>query len=232
MVKIKSTGLTLASSAYEAIRLDIIEGRLRPGEKMQFDALRERYGIGISPIREALSSLQAEGWVDREEQRGFRVAEISDEELTELARTRVLIEGMAVAEAIARNDTAAEEELVLAYHRMSKEHRIKEGMARNLEWEKRHRDFHLALIAGCRMKWIVQLGQQLFDVYERYRLLSGPINPERKELGEHRAILDAYVAGDAAEVKKLLAQHYQVTIDFIMASQAKAAARAAEAKPR
>ena len=51
MVKVKETGLTLASSAYEALRQDIMEGRIPPGEKLQFDALRERYDVGISPIR-------------------------------------------------------------------------------------------------------------------------------------------------------------------------------------
>ena len=65
MVKMKETGLTLGSSAYEAIRSDIMEGRFEPGAKLQFDALRQRYGIGISPIREALSRLHSEGWVAR-----------------------------------------------------------------------------------------------------------------------------------------------------------------------
>ncbi len=220
MVKSKDTGLTLGSSAYEAIRHDIIEGKLHPGEKLQFDALRERYGIGISPIREALSSLQAEGWVGREEQRGYRVAEVSEDELIELVKTRVLIEGMAVAEALARNDVAAEESLVLAFHRLSKQHRITETGARNPEWEKRHRNFHMALVAGCRMKWIIQLCGQLFDIAERYRLLSAPSNPERRELGEHRALLEAYVAGNAEEIRQLLARHYQVTVDYILSSRA------------
>lgn len=218
MVKMKQTGLTLGRSAYEAIRLDIIEGRLQPGEKLQFDALRERYGIGISPIREALSSLQSEGWVDREEQRGYRVAEISKSELIELVKTRVMIEAIAVAEAIARKDDMAEEALVLAFHRLSKEQKLGGGKTRNPQWEKRHRQFHMTLISGCRMKWIIQLCEQLFDVAERYRLLSAGANPERSELNEHRAILDAYAAGDADGVKRLLAGHYQVTVDYILES--------------
>jgi DNA-binding GntR family transcriptional regulator len=218
MVKSKETGLTLGSSVYEVIKLDIIEGRLKPGEKLQFDALRAHYDIGISPIREALSRLQSDGWVDREEQRGYRVAEVSRDELLELVRTRVHLEGLAVAEAIANQDVASEEALVLAFHRLSKEHRSLSGGARNPEWEKRHRQFHAALIAGCRLKWIIQFCSQLFNVAERYRLLSAMHMPERSELGEHRAILDAYIAGDAAKVKELLAAHYHVTVDFILRS--------------
>lgn len=219
MVKLKETGLTLGSSVYEVIRSDIMEGRFAPGEKLQFDALRSRYDIGISPIREALSRLHSDGWVEREEQRGYRVANISKAELLEVVRTRVIIEGVAVSEAISRQDMVAEEALVLAFHRLSKEHRLLDDKARNLEWEKRHRNFHMALIAGCQLKWIIQSCEQLFDVAERYRLLSAARHAERSELNEHRAILDAYVAGDAAEVKRLLAAHYQVTVDVILEAQ-------------
>ena len=216
MVKVKETGLTMGSSAYEAIRQDIMEGRIPPGEKLQFDALRERYDVGISPIREALSRLHSDGWVAREEQRGYRVAEVSQDELLDVVRTRVLIESVAIDEALRHANSLAEENLVLAYHRLSKEQRLTSDGGRNFEWEKRHRQFHMALVAGCRLKWIQQFVEQLFDVQERYRLLTAPRHAERSELEEHRAILDAYVAGDAAELKQRIAAHYQVTVDIIV----------------
>jgi DNA-binding GntR family transcriptional regulator len=218
VVKNKASGLTLASSVYEAIRLDIIEGRCKPGEKLQFDFLRDRYNVGISPIREALSRLQSEGWVVREEQRGYRVAEASKDELLQLVRTRVLIEGVAVREAIAHRDEAYEEALVLAFHRLNRENRYlsDDKSARNLEWEKRHKEFHRALVAGCKLKWLVQYFEQLFDIAERYRLLALTSIPERKEKEEHREILETFLAGDAEKVQKLLAQHYQITVDVIL----------------
>jgi GntR family carbon starvation induced transcriptional regulator len=214
-VKDKSSGLTRATSVYEAIRRDIMEGRRKPGEKLRFDFLRKQYAAGISPIREALNRLSADGWVKREEQRGFRVAEVSRDELLELVRTRVLLEGLAVREAIARHDSVAEEALVLAFHRLSKEPRYRDE-ERNNQWELRHKQFHMALVAGCGLKWIVQYCEQLFDVAERYRLLAATSYPERKEQQEHRGILEAYVAGDADRVEKLLARHYQVTVDIIL----------------
>lgn len=215
-MRVVKTGLTLGSSAYEAIRLDIIEGRVQPGSKLQFESLREHYGIGISPIREALSRLQSEGWVDREEQRGYRVAKVSKDELLELVKTRILIEELAVKEALGRHDTKAEEDLVLAFHRLSKAHRLDANGARNPEWERLHRQFHLALVAGCRMKWITQFCQQLFDVAERYRLLAAVANPERRELEEHRALFGAYIEGDAEKVRALLQNHYQTTVDYVL----------------
>lgn len=218
MVRDKASGLTLASTVYEQIRFDIIEGRYESGEKLQFDLLRDRYGVGLSPIREALSRLHADGWVVREEQRGFRVAQISKSELLELVKTRVLVEGIAVREAIAAADAAAEEALVLAFHRLGKETRFLPGDVprRNPEWEKRHRQFHMALVAGCGLKWIIQYCEQLFDIAERYRLLGATSYPERKEKDEHREILDAFLAKDAPRVEMLLARHYQVTVDIVL----------------
>ena len=222
MVKNKQSGLTLASSVYEAIRMDIIEGRYGSGEKLQFDFLRDTYDVGISPIREALSRLHSDGWVVREEQRGFRVAAIGKSELLELVRTRLLLEGLAIREALANPNEAAEEQLFLAFYRLSKEPRLlsnADGVpSRNLEWEKRHKQFHAALVAGCGLKWIVQYCGQLSDIYERYRLLAVSSYSERKEKDEHRAILDAFVAGDVDQVVALLTKHCQLTVDFILAS--------------
>ncbi len=216
MVRIAKTGLTLGSSAYEALRFDIIEGRIQPGTKLQFDGLKERYEIGISPIREALSRLQSEGWVDREEQRGYRVAQVSKDELLELVRTRILVEGIAINEALSQRDPGAEEELVIAFHRLSKLHRLNSEGGRNPDWERLHRQFHLTLVSGCKMKWIKQFCEQLFDVAERYRLLFAVANPERRELEEHRAMLEAYVEGDASKLRGLLQSHYQTTVDYVL----------------
>lgn len=217
----KASGLTLATAVYEAIRVDILEGRCAPDEKLQFDALRERYKVGISPIREALSRLHSDGWVAREERRGYRVATVSRDDLIQLVRTRVLLEGVAIKEALANSDSAAEEGLILAFHRLSKEPRYLAGEStrRNPAWMKKHREFHLALVSGCQLGRLRQYCEQLFDAAERYRLLAADSNPERREKDEHRAMLEAYLAGDAAAVTYLLAQHYQGTVDIILQSR-------------
>src|ERR1700740_254444 len=79
---------TWATAAYERIRQEIVGGRLLPGEKLRVDALRDRYEIGGSPLREALARLTAEGLVFQQEQKGFRVSAVSAGDLIELTRTR------------------------------------------------------------------------------------------------------------------------------------------------
>ena len=79
---------TLASSVFDKMRNDILSGELPPGEKLRVEYLRTRYGVGASPIREALNRLSVDGVVMRVDQKGFRVAEVSVAELDELIKTR------------------------------------------------------------------------------------------------------------------------------------------------
>jgi GntR family transcriptional regulator, carbon starvation induced regulator len=214
-MKHKETGLTLATSVCESIRRDIMNGEFRPGSKLIFDELREKYAIGISPLREALNRLYSEGWVVREEQKGFRVAETSETELRQIVRSRILLEGAAISEALRLKDSAAEEALVLAFHRLKKEKRLIQGR-RSVTWERRHRDFHMALVSGSNLGQITAFCGQLFDVAERYRILFASSYSERNELDEHSDIVEAYLAGDATKTISLLGSHYQVTVDMIL----------------
>ena len=84
--------VTLNASALSQIRSDIIACRLMPNERLRVEALRERYSMGTSPIREALMRLEAEGLVELEQNKGFRVSEVSRANLLDLMRTRVEIE--------------------------------------------------------------------------------------------------------------------------------------------
>src|SRR6476469_5040962 len=93
---------TLSSRVYALMRADILELRLQPGSRLVIDVLRERYGVGLSPLREALSRLLTEELVVGEEWRGFRVAPMTEEDLYDITEMRREIEVMAVTRSIAR----------------------------------------------------------------------------------------------------------------------------------
>ena len=120
---------TLTQSVYAQLRADILNGRMRPGEKIRAEAVRKRFNTASSPVREALNRLLSEGFVALEQQKGFRVAPVSIEELKELVKTRCWIDGLAIRESIERSDTTWEENLVLALHRLSRTHRGESGQA-------------------------------------------------------------------------------------------------------
>src|SRR5579863_7262019 len=87
---------TLNASALSQLRSDIIACRLMPNERLRFEALRERYRMGVSPLREALMRLEAEGLVQLEQNKGFRVSEVSRENLLDLMQSRIEIETIAL----------------------------------------------------------------------------------------------------------------------------------------
>src|SRR5215510_10582324 len=86
---------TVNAQVFRQIRTDIVTCRLMPNERLRVESLRKRYGAGGSPIREALMRLEAEGLVELEQNKGFRVSEVSRENLLDLMRTRIEIEGIA-----------------------------------------------------------------------------------------------------------------------------------------
>jgi len=206
---------TLTQSVYTQLRADILSGRMRPGEKIRAAAVRKRFNTAGSPVREALNRLLSEGFVALEEQKGFRVAPVSAEELKELVKTRCWIDGLAIRESIKRSDQIWEENLILALHRLSRTHRGESGQSENSEWESRHKDFHLALIGGCGSRWIQRISAQLFDAAERYRLLALEQVLERNELQEHRDLVDACINRDADRAMALLDHHYTQTFEAI-----------------
>lgn len=207
---------TLTSSVYEQLRADLVAGVYKPGERLGAEALRQRFTTGASPIREALNRLLAEGFVAQEDQKGFRVAPVSEADLRELVDARCWIDGAAIREAIARQNAAWEEAVLLALHRLSRLKRLPDdGSSRNLEWERLHRAFHVALVSGCGSRWMARISEQLFDAAERYRLLAANDVPERNEFDEHRAIADACLQRRAEDVPDLLRQHYERTFDAI-----------------
>ena len=212
---------TLIASAYERLRADVLSGHWAPGQKLGIDSLREHYDTGATPVREALNRLAAEGWVLHLEQRGFAVAPVSEEALRELAQTRVWVETMALRKCIERRDPAWEEGVVLALHRLSKMPRSLslERYDENPEWEKLHRALHVALVARCGSRWLVAFCEQLYDQAYRYRQLAVKrAYRSRDELAEHRAVVDAIIAGDADAACAALQAHYSRTTQIILDS--------------
>lgn len=216
-------GETLASIVYEKLLEDILKGRLEPGRKLRLQALKDQYEVGNSPLREALNRLSANGMVVREENKGFRVSPASSAELMELVRTRCWLEETALRESIGNGDGAWEEQVVLAYHRLSRAPRPdnEESFNTNPEWEEFHRQYHQALISACNSSLLLGYCAQLHEQALRYRNLTAVVAyRERHEHDEHEAIRDAALDRDADRAVELLIAHFKVTADIVMSSGA------------
>lgn len=210
----------LSEQAHERIRRDILLGELFPGDKLQIEAVSERYGIGLAPVREALNRLSSEGLVERKSQRGFFVAEISIGALEELVQTRIWLETLALRESIANATEEWEEQLVLAYHRLARTNRrlpAEAGRELSEEWELRHKEFHMLLLDRCGSSWLLGFCSTMMDQAVRYRSLSMNVHPSlsRREgaAAEHEALLNAAIDRDSDRACRLLEEHYRTTLE-------------------
>jgi DNA-binding GntR family transcriptional regulator len=214
----------LSEQAHERIRRDILNGELFPGDKLQIEAISERYGIGIAPVREALNRLSSEGLVERKSQRGFFVTQISMNALEELVKTRIWLETLALRESIRNATEEWEEQLVLSYHRLARTNRRmppEAGRELSEEWELRHKEFHLLLLDRCGSIWLLGFCSTMMDQAVRYRSLSMNIHPSllRREgaAAEHQSLLNAAIDRDADRACQLLADHYTATLEGLRA---------------
>lgn len=211
---------SMTSQAYTRLRQDILSGVLKPGQKLKIEELRAQYGVGSSPIREALSLLTSDHFVERLDQRGFKVASVSPEEFNELLKTRCWLEERALRESIKNGDNSWEEQVVLAAYRLSRVPRSETNnqFIANVEWEIRHKHFHMTLISACGSSMLLKFCDQLYDQNVRYRQLSGKAAyPTRDITTEHGAICDAVLARDIDLASSLLLAHYNHTGEFLLA---------------
>jgi DNA-binding GntR family transcriptional regulator len=206
---------TLADLADRHLRHDIVRGRLKPGQKLTAAALTERYGIGASPLREALSRLSADHLVLLQGKRGFRVAPISLADLDDITGARRLVETEAVRLSVAQGDDGWEARLVAAFHRLERaDQRLRRGQAAaELDaWEQCNRAFHDSVIDACGSMWLLRLQNLLFTQHERYRRLAlGQADPLRDLQAEHRAILQACLDREADTAARLAGRHIDLT---------------------
>lgn len=214
---------TLNASALTQLRSDILACRLMPNERLRVEALRERYGMGNSPIREALMRLEAEGLVELEQNKGFRVSEVSRQNLLDLMRTRIEIESIALRWSLEKGGVDWEGNLLSAFHRLSRQSKIDPTNpdAISEKWSKEHADFHTALVSACASPTLMSIRSRLFEQADRYVALSIMSNgPLRDDLTEHKNLMRAALNREIDKMIELNRIHINRTLDKVAASLA------------
>src|SRR6188508_2289495 len=109
---------TLSERAATLVEHDILAGHLAPGSRLGIIDLVQRYDIGATPLREGLSRLISRGLIVGIGQRGFRVADVSREDLKDITQMRTVVEIEALRLAMAHGDDVWEAGIVSALHQM------------------------------------------------------------------------------------------------------------------
>ncbi|MBX6374386.1 MAG: GntR family transcriptional regulator [Acetobacteraceae bacterium] len=188
--------------AYAALRRAIMEGRLRPGQRMREQELSEMLQVSRTPIREALSRLQSDGLVVFTPRVGLTVATLDDAAVVELYETRAVLEG-AAAQLAARYANPRD---IATLHALL---RAQEEVPPDPAALFRHnRAFHEALYSAAHNRFLLKSLQALHDAMS----LLGPTTlaaPGRREQAhaEHCRIVEAIERRDAAAAEAEARQH-------------------------
>jgi GntR family carbon starvation induced transcriptional regulator len=196
---------TISSRVLADLRGAILQADLSPGAKINLDHLRHRFDTSISPLREALARLTADGLVVFEDQRGFRVATVSRAELDDLYALRTDLEVMALQDAMIRGGMDWESGVIRALHRL---HRTSANDSPE-DWQAAHRVLHHALIAGATRPLLLQTCAGLADLCRRYRALAGSVGDGQDGPDSHDAIATAAASRDADTAVQSLRRHLQ-----------------------
>ncbi|MFZ5825860.1 MAG: GntR family transcriptional regulator [Bacillota bacterium] len=196
---IRLTSSTYSQQAYQVLRQAILDGKLKPGQRLAAKHLTETFGISRTPLREAFQLLEQEGLVRRLPNGIVEVEGLSLAEIEELYLIRGMLEGLAcrlasvriTTEQLAQMDKVTEQ--IAHFTAMGDERAI----------ERFGREFHRIIHEASGASRTIDLLHQMQDHIHRYRPLS-IAHPGRMQeaFSEHEEISKALVARDpdAAEL--------------------------------
>jgi len=217
---------SLSDQAFEVVRERILSTQIPPLAPIRQELLAEELGISKIPLREALGRLEEQGLLCSHPNRGFFVPALTAIEAEEVFALRLKIEPDAAAQSCrdaAETDHAAAREALAALESAS-DADVRSAVVYN-------RQFHLSLVRPGGRAITAQLVERLHVLAERYvRKHLEPEGREARAASEHRAILEAWLARDAARVAELLTAHIASTLHDLR-QQLPPADPAADARP-
>ena len=200
-------------SLYETLRTDILQGVFDPGSKLRMETLKSRYNSGVNVLRESLARLSIEGFVESEDQKGFRIACLSIERLRELTQLRILFECEAIRLSLENGGVEWESNLVAAHHKLSyMGSKMREDQEACFHlWHESDYEFHAALIAACGSALHKHYHRQIYDQFRQYVVAEIKAQGFRGEdiVDEHGMIVDAALKGDAQACCNALKIHLE-----------------------
>ena len=202
---------SLPEIVYAWLRERILNGSLAPGSELRQEQLARQFAVSRVPVREAMSRLQAEGLIVLRPRRGFAVTSLELSEIVEIFELRMVLEEHALTVATRARRTAdiAEVEAILA--RM--EALDRSGADYLLEWGSLNRQFHARLIAAAGRQRLSEVALGLRDAVEPYIRLESHFTGDFGEAEtEHRAIFEAFRAGDPEQAGRLSGAHCASTL--------------------
>jgi DNA-binding GntR family transcriptional regulator len=203
---------TKADHAYYHLRIEIARGALPAGEPINQEELARTMGISVTPLREALRRLAAEGFIVLAAHRDARVAPLSAEEAQNLRELRVPLESLAAGLAAERITEPQRTELqtLAAQLQPLDEHATEQALDA-------HRAFHAAIWMAAGNPPLYTTLDLLWDRADRYRRHSldeirGSGAMRSADFQQHFELLDLILAGDREAAAELMRRHVEESL--------------------
>jgi DNA-binding GntR family transcriptional regulator len=187
----------------ERLRQQIYARELEPGSWIDELKLCADFGISRTPLREALKVLAVEGLVTMKVRRGAYVTEMSKDDVAQVYHVLALLESDAAGAVAATANDTQRAELRQLHERLEKSVRQRDAFFALNE------QFHMALLQIAGNRWAMQMVTDLRKVMKLNRHHSLFKKGRLAEsLAEHRALMAAIEAHDAATATRLMKAHF------------------------
>lgn len=198
------------AQAYQLIRQGIIAGDLKPGEVYNISKFSTTYGLGITPIREALILLESEGFVRSLARAGFVITTVSTQDVNETFHLRQILEVEAIGLAVERI-TPADMQILEENNRLEYELSLHPPPDRRLKSHILNKEFHLVIARASGNQRLANLVDHFIDDMERI-LAADPYDTDPQQ---HTGILTALQKRDKAAAQEAMRQHLDATRERI-----------------
>lgn len=203
---IRKDAASLEEKVYDELADAILSGKYKKGDALTETALSKALGASRTPVRSALHRLAEEGLVEIVPNRGAVVIGVTAEDLIDIYRIRMRLEGLASAIA-AENMSEEGKKKLLENVELSEFYITKQDSEHFKELDT---DFHCIIYRATESRTLERILSDLHRNSKAYRKLSLTV-PGRAEktAEEHRGILDAILSGDAKKAEELTSAHIE-----------------------
>lgn len=205
----------LRDIVFDTLREAIMDGSLKPGERLMEVQLAQKLGVSRTPVREAIRKLELEGTVTMIPRKGAYVAEVSLKDISEVLEVRAALEGLAATLAAEKMDESG---LKLLQEKASEFEAAAKDMNRD-DLIKLDVEIHEIIFQSTDNQTLMNLVDGLREQVQRFRIsyLSTMQNAE-DIIVEHRELIGALLKKDPELARNAAEKHIRQIKQFILSN--------------
>lgn len=189
---------------FNTLREAIIDGELKPGERLMEVKLAEKMGVSRTPVREAIRKLELEGLVEMLPRKGAHVAELSVKDIMDVLEVRASMDGLATelaSERITDDEIKELKHILTQFVTYSEKDNLQGTIKKDVE-------FHDLIYRASRNERLIQIASNLREQVQRFRVIYlKDYSSHRELIKEHQGIYEAVLKRDRQAAREFAQKH-------------------------